>query len=289
MSTICVDFDGVIHAYTRGWHDGTIYDPPLPGAFEGLHALMQHAAVVIHTTRDAQQVADWLFERGDFNITWEQAGTPICEFWNDQTRLLVTSRKLPAVAYLDDRAVRFTSWRHAVDETLLAAGLHPDPATAVTTATQAAEQQRRADITDSVTVHAKELLTRRTTTLQQRAERAEAERDGAYRERAQLLAWLAALYPAVRARALDVTEPGWQMLYLDPPNGGQMSWHIAPRDIELFDHVEYVRADDQRALWDGHTTEDKYQRIASLTGLLADLAEATGEPPCTCDHTTRLR
>lgn len=118
MPTIAVDFDGVIHAYTRGWHDGTIYDPPLPGVFDGLHALMKHAAVVIHTTRDAQQVADWLFERGNFNITWEQAGAPTCEFWNDQTRLLVTNRKLPAVAYLDDRAVRFTTWDQALAELL---------------------------------------------------------------------------------------------------------------------------------------------------------------------------
>lgn len=116
MATIAVDFDGVIHAYTKGWHDGTIYDEPLPGAFEAIRVLMEHAAVVIHTTRDAQQVADWLFEHGEFNITWEAPGAVTCEFWNDQTRLLVTSRKLPAVAYLDDRAVRFTTWDQALAE-----------------------------------------------------------------------------------------------------------------------------------------------------------------------------
>lgn len=107
---------------------------------------------------------------------------------------------------------------------------------------------------------------------------AEQQRDGAYRERAQLLAWLAALHPAVRTLAPDTTEPGWQILYLNPTTGGQMSWHIAPRDIELFDHVEYVPAGagDQRAMWDGHTTEAKYERIADLTRFLADVADATG-------------
>lgn len=111
--------------------------------------------------------------------------------------------------------------------------------------------------------------------------RAETERDCAYRERAQLLAWLAAIHPAVRTLAPDIDEPGWQILYINPTTGGQMSWHIAPGDIELFDHVEYVRASsgDQRALWDGHTTETKYQRISELTSFLADVAEATGDAP----------
>lgn len=93
--------------------------------------------------------------------------------------------------------------------------------------------------------------------------RAEAERDGAYRERAQLLAWLAAQHPAVLAPAPDVNEPGWQILYLNA-GGQQLSWHIHPRDADLYGHVKQVPADDPRAQWDGHTTEQKYQRIAVL-------------------------
>ena len=92
---------------------------------------------------------------------------------------------------------------------------------------------------------------------------AEAARDGAYRERAQLVAWLAALHPAVLAPAPDVDEPGWQILYLTA-GGRQLSWHIAPADADLFGHVELVGADDPRAQWDGHTTEEKYERIQAL-------------------------
>jgi hypothetical protein len=97
--------------------------------------------------------------------------------------------------------------------------------------------------------------------LADRAEQAEAERDGAYRERAQLLALLATHYPAVLAPAPDVDEEGWQILYLDLPTG-QASWHIAPRDGDLLGHLAVAPADDPRAQWDGHTTAEKYGRIA---------------------------
>ncbi|MGW3847159.1 hypothetical protein [Streptomyces fagopyri] len=115
---IGVDFDGVIHAYSRGWADGTIYDQPLPGALDGLRTLMECDAVFIFTSRNPEQVADWLFERGDFNIAWEPPGQVTCTFWNDRVRILVTNRKLPATAYLDDRAVRFTDWDQALADLL---------------------------------------------------------------------------------------------------------------------------------------------------------------------------
>jgi hypothetical protein len=112
MSTLAIDFDGVIHAYSKGWHDGTIYDPPLPGALEALHTLMETHAVYIHTTRDAAQVAPWLAERGFQVCTDADAGSPA--FWNERGRLLVTCRKLPAVASVDDRAIPFSNWGQAL-------------------------------------------------------------------------------------------------------------------------------------------------------------------------------
>lgn len=97
------------------------------------------------------------------------------------------------------------------------------------------------------------------------------ERDGAYGERAQLLAWLASLHPSttVITTAADVTdEDGWQLLYL-VAGGWQMSWHIAPRDTALFKYVTAVEPSDERAKWDGHDTEQKYERIRGHVRLLA--------------------
>jgi hypothetical protein len=111
------------------------------------------------------------------------------------------------------------------------------------------------------------------------------ERDGAYRERAHLVALLAALTDdAVITYAPDTDEPGWQIVYLTL-GGRQCSWHIAPRDAALFAHVERVGALDVRALWDGHTTEEKYAHIAGWT---AELAQRCG-PACAEQHTERGR
>lgn len=111
MKTIAVDFDGVVHTYSKGWQDGTIYDPPMPGALDSLRILMDTYAVFIHTTRDATTVAGWLAERGfDTLVDVEGPNHPKREFWNEQGTLLVTDRKLPAIAYIDDRGIRFDNW-----------------------------------------------------------------------------------------------------------------------------------------------------------------------------------
>lgn len=123
MPTIAVDFDGVIHAYGRGWADGTIYDEPLPGALAGLRTLMRRDAVFIFTTRPAAQVARWIEQQSGYGI---ECTTRIPRrgwlrrpgFWNERGVLLVTDRKLAATAYVDDRAVRFTTWPQVLAELL---------------------------------------------------------------------------------------------------------------------------------------------------------------------------
>lgn len=101
--------------------------------------------------------------------------------------------------------------------------------------------------------------------------RVEAERDAVYRERAHLVAHLAALYPS-HIGATDPDAPDWPVLVVETPTG-QMSWHIAPGDIELVGHVRPTAADSPG--WDGHTTEEKYGRLRALTAARA--AEGSGQ------------
>lgn len=84
-----------------------------------------------------------------------------------------------------------------------------------------------------------------------------------YRERAHLVAHLAARHPAVLAYS-DPAEPEWPVVTIDTP-AGQLTWHISPEDADLFGHVPVVPADDPLAQWDGHTTDEKYARLRALT------------------------
>lgn len=83
--------------------------------------------------------------------------------------------------------------------------------------------------------------------------------DSVYRERAHLVAHLAAIYPSVIGYN-DPSEPDWAVVYVKSPEG-QLSWHVSPDDMDLFGHVQ--RGDV--ITWDGHSTEEKYARLDRLT------------------------
>lgn len=161
-------------------------------------------------------------------------------------------------------------------QTARATLMSADPAGALAAGMRQADALRTArDKAERCQANADSFATELRETLDTLADRTR-ERDGAYEERAQLLAWLAALHPSttVIAPSPDVDEDGWQLLYLTA-GGWQMSWHIHPRDAQYFKHVTVVDATDPRAQWDGHGTVQKYERIRNHTRLLA--LEAIGD------------
>lgn len=87
-----------------------------------------------------------------------------------------------------------------------------------------------------------------------------ADSDATYLERNRLVALLAAIYPSGIARTdIPGWEPEWHgCVYIDLPSG-QASWHYHDSHAHLFAHLPpYSKP------WDGHTTEEKYQRVADL-------------------------
>lgn len=102
--TLLVDFDGVIHKYRYGWMDGTAYDEPVEGAKEALENLTnQGYRIVVFSTRDERQIEQWLRA-------------------NRFPAYPITNEKIPAVAIIDDRAIRFISWGKAVTDVV---SFHP--------------------------------------------------------------------------------------------------------------------------------------------------------------------
>ena len=88
------------------------------------------------------------------------------------------------------------------------------------------------------------------------------DRNDVYRERAHLVAHLAALYPSHLQP--DPAAPDWPVLYVSLPTG-QATWHISENDLDLFTHVRT----DMYEAWDGHTTQEKYERLDHATRIKA--------------------
>jgi len=107
-STICLDFDGVIHWYRYGYDPDT-YDPaiiediPVPGAADAISRLREHYRVVVFSVRSRTLVGrdailDWLWE---YQIQVDD----------------VCATKPAAVVYIDDRGIQFNGdWKNTLEE-----------------------------------------------------------------------------------------------------------------------------------------------------------------------------
>jgi hypothetical protein len=111
--TIAVDFDGVIHLYSQGWKDGTIYDTYVPGFFRWLLLVSQREdmEIVVHSSRfrtqlDIQAAREWIGKESIQAIV--NGEVPVDTHWDAVFSILQFSlTKPPAWITIDDRAVTF--------------------------------------------------------------------------------------------------------------------------------------------------------------------------------------
>lgn len=109
-STIVLDFDGVIHKNSKGFHDGTVYDAPIDGTEEALKILSSKYKLVISSCKadprrplvngktGQQLIWDWL-EKHDLR----------------KYIFKVTNKKVRALFYIDDKGITFTTWKKILE------------------------------------------------------------------------------------------------------------------------------------------------------------------------------
>ncbi len=110
---IGVDFDGVIHANSKGFYDGTVYDDPIPGSRDALIALSKKYKIIVFSAK----------ARKDRMLIGGKTGVELIWEWlkkhdMDQYVEDVTAEKPRAVYYIDDKAIRFVDWSSALKEVM---------------------------------------------------------------------------------------------------------------------------------------------------------------------------
>jgi hypothetical protein len=101
------------------------------------------------------------------------------------------------------------------------------------------------------------------------------QKDGAYRERNMMVAAFMRMIPMFPAsgkwkafRTLHPSDdvdwdPDWRHILVIEGPTGQMSWHLHDSEAHLLRGLRFV--DDWQ--WDGHTTDEKYDRLKRAVGL----------------------
>jgi hypothetical protein len=107
MPTICVDFDGVIHSYERGWQAGAIYGTVVPGFFEWVERVRSRFRLVIYSSRSktdegVMAMATWLHLRRNEWIATGGVRDP-----SEPLGIEFADEKPAAFLTIDDRAIRF--------------------------------------------------------------------------------------------------------------------------------------------------------------------------------------
>tara|TARA_R110001583_G_scaffold23328_4_gene86340 strand:+ start:981 stop:1370 length:390 start_codon:yes stop_codon:yes gene_type:complete len=111
-NTLAIDFDGVIHNHHLGYHDGTIYGNPIPGALEAIKMLYKKGyRIVIFTCKANPQ-------RPLIN---KKSGPKLIREWLDKHNISkyvedITYDKINALYYIDDKAITFKNWDNILNK-----------------------------------------------------------------------------------------------------------------------------------------------------------------------------
>lgn len=86
-----------------------------------------------------------------------------------------------------------------------------------------------------------------------------AELNSVYAERDKLVSALSKLFPSHLTKHEGEWEDDWRNIVCVHLTTGQATWHIHDSELPWFSHLS-----QQENHWDGHSTEEKYERVLAI-------------------------
>jgi hypothetical protein len=108
---LAIDFDGVIHNNDKGYFNGTCYGELISGAFDSIVHLSKTYEIIVFTAK-AKPSRPLVGGKTGEQLVWEWLESKGLSSYVKQ----VTSEKPRAIAYIDDKAIRFESWEKTIQE-----------------------------------------------------------------------------------------------------------------------------------------------------------------------------
>ena len=107
---LAIDFDGVIHNFDKGYHDGTCYGDPIEGSLEAIKDLSEEYNIVIFTAK----------AKPSRPLVNGKTGTELVQEWLEKHNVMqyvseITSEKPRSQIYIDDKGYHFQNWNDTLD------------------------------------------------------------------------------------------------------------------------------------------------------------------------------
>lgn len=109
---VAIDFDGVVHGNSKGFHDGTVYDPPIEGSIEAIKWFDSQGYSIVLFTAKVKPDRPLVEGKTGEELIWEWlAKYQISSYIKE-----ITCEKPRAICYIDDKGIRFESWKQTLKQ-----------------------------------------------------------------------------------------------------------------------------------------------------------------------------
>ena len=107
---LAIDFDGVIHNFDKGYHDGTCYGDPIEGSLQAIKDLSEEYNIVIFTAK----------AKPSRPLVNGKTGTELVQEWLEKYNVMqyvseITSEKPRSQIYIDDKGYHFQNWNDTLN------------------------------------------------------------------------------------------------------------------------------------------------------------------------------